>query len=188
MVEGLLAAQPALQGSWPAGVALILVGLLECFLGYKVFKVQVAIVCFLAGFGLGWYGLGQTFGMVWLGIVSGIVFGILLCVISLKIYKAGVFIFLAFFAFWAGFAFTLSWVFGLILAVAVGILGIFLVKHILILSTAINGAGMVAGGIAALAGINGRLLPGIITAVLAVLGAIVQYKTNPKQDTPPAPK
>lgn len=177
------------------GILLLLVGALECFWGYSIFKIQVGIVCFLAGLGIGYVGVYRAFGNWIAALVVGIVLAIVLCVLAVKIFNAGVFLFVGFFAFFISEMLLATywehsiWL-SLIIAVAAGIIGMFLAKPFIIIFSAIGGGGIAARGIYILLGsLLGAqswiyVASWVIGAVLAVLGAILQFRKNRNTPVP----
>ena len=164
------------------GIIAIALGLLESFFGYRIFKVQVAIVVFLAGLAIGISAFNAAFGIWWLSIVLGIVLGVLLAWISMKIYKVGVFLVVGAFAYLVAIAFVQNVWFGLIIAVVAGLLGVFLTKPVVIIATSFGGGSIAAGGLAMLIWNSPQAGPAwlqwAILAVLGVLGMIVQFRTT----------
>lgn len=165
------------------GVIAIALGLLESFLGYRIFKVQVAIVGFLAGFSIGMSAFGAAFGILWLSISLGVLLGVLLAWLAVKIYKAGVFLLVGAFAYLTALVFVPNFWFALIVAVLVGLLGVFLTKPVIIISTAFGGGGIAAGGLSMLIWGSPQagpfwLQPAVVV-VLGILGLIVQFRANP---------
>lgn len=164
------------------GIVAILLGVLESFFGYRLFKVQVAILAFLAGLGIGTSAFNAAFHTQWLSIVLAIALGILLGWLSMKIYKVGVFIVVGVLAFAAALAFVHNGWFALIVAIIVGALGVVLTKHVLIITTAIAGGSIAAGGVSTLIWGSPQAVPFwlqlLCVLVLGVLGAIVQYRSN----------
>lgn len=165
-----------------AAIVAIALGLLECFLGYRIFKIQVAIIAFLAGLGGGIGLMDSLVGILWLSIVVGVVIGALLAFVSMKIYKVGVFLLVAFFGFVIVTAVTFSPLVGLIVGVVLGIIGVFLTKPIIILSTAFGGGSLVAGGIGSLIWKTPELMPTwlslVIMIALGIFACIVQFRTT----------
>lgn len=162
-------------------IAMIL-GLLECFLGYRILKIQVAVMGFLVGVALGMDIMGALVGILWLSILVGVLLGLLLGFISFKIYKLGVFFTVAFFGFSIAFLFTHSALIALIIGIVLGILGVFLTKHIIILITAFGGASILANGVGNLIYGSSDAAPfwltALIVVVVGVIGAVVQFTTT----------
>ena len=169
-----------------AGILAIALGALESFLGYRVFKVQVAIVAFLAGLAIGFSAFQAAFNILWLSILLGVLLGALLAWISIKIYKAGVFLVVGAFAYLVAIAFVHNAWFGLIIGVAAGLLGVFLTKPVVILATAFGGGSIAVGGVSMLFWGSPEggptWLHWAILAVLGICGAIVQFRTTRGMD------
>jgi len=154
-------------------IALMLLGLVWCFAGYRLFKPVLFLVGFLAFFFITAEILTTTFGAKinvtgwgWISLAIAAAVGVIGGVLMILVYKIGVFLV----GFIAGalltflvVAFTpLSnlllksvstvWVFWVFLAcvvgigIAVGAAAIFLVKHVVIVSTAVSGAILVGIG------------------------------------------
>lgn len=164
------------------GIVGILLGALESFLGYRVFKIQVAIIAFLAGLGIGMSAAGAAFGIQWLSIVLGIVLGLLLAWLSMKIYKIGVFLVVGSLAYIVAIGFVANMWFGLIVGAIVGILGVVLTRHVIIITTSIAGGNMAASGLATLIWGSSQVAPLWLQVscvlVFGVAGIIVQYRTT----------
>jgi hypothetical protein len=69
-------------------IAIIIIGLLMCFLGYKIFRVWLAVSGFFLGAQLGLYLGGMLEGDVW-PVVGAIVIGTLLAVFAYFLFKVG---------------------------------------------------------------------------------------------------
>lgn len=169
-------------GLWGLLLALAL-GALQCFFGYRLFRIELALFCFLAGGSLG-AALMASLNAHWaILLIVGLVAGILLCIVSYKIYLAGVFLVAGMIGFGMGWGLAGHWAVGLAVGLAFGLLGIFFARHVLILSTGLSG-GLAAGSALA------QLLPipaiaGTLAGLaLAVGGIVVQYKMNPASKAP----
>lgn len=164
------------------GIIAIALGLLESFLGYRIFKVQVAIVAFLAGLAIGMSAFGAAFGILWLAVLLGVVIGALLAWLSIKIYKVGVFLLVGAFAYLVALLFVPNFWFALIIGVVVGVLGAFLTKPIIIFATSFGGGSIAASGLSMLiwgspeAGLG--WLRWVILIVLGVFGMVIQLRTT----------
>ena len=192
------------------GILAIAIGLAFCFWGFRVFLILLPIWGFFAGFLLGANGvtylLGDAFLATTLGWVIGFLLGLLFAVLSYLYYWVAVILLGGALGYqltlgllhWIGFeadgliAFVLAIVGGVIFAV-----GFFLLQMpavIVIVATAISGAGATIAGVAIalglipLASLNGGIFGsysvsdmgwlGIIGAIaLAFAGAIYQTRT-----------
>lgn len=193
----------ALSGSLVALVAL-LVGLLNCFLGYRLFRILLAIYGFVIGAGIAALVANQFFGGQQVLFLAAVVIGGLIGALLLAaLYFVGVFVVGAaagaLLAYGAGAALGLT-VPIIALAIAgavVGVLALFLQRIVIILATAFSGAWLALVGAIALASghplvvdpvvsdpgtLQGvGLAPLAFVALVLVLGAagvIVQFRTT----------
>ena len=173
------------------GAVAIVIGALECYFGYKIFKIQVAIIGFLLGFAIGVFGAGILADSPGLGILAGIILGVLFVVLSLKVYFAGVFLFVGSMGFLIGFLTSQNVWFGVILGVTFGVLGAFAAKHIIIISTSLSGGVLMGVGLSGLIGSNILAVIIIGSTIFAATGLYVQYKMDRKNNkntaVPPQP-
>ncbi|MBU3177168.1 DUF4203 domain-containing protein [Clostridium estertheticum] len=153
---------------------------LQCFLGYKLFKFWVAICGFF------------TFGIMG-GVVSNIssdnagmlmliviLSGLLGAFITFKLYKLGIFILCGFMGFLLGYVLTQSITLGIIMALVLGVLSVFFVRPVIIVSTSLLG-GLIAGiSLAKVLGISSFATSIIIGVLFAIFGMLVQFTTNKK--------
>lgn len=162
----------------------LLVGAVQCFFGYKLFRVMTAIIGFIVG-GI----IGAALGYVMLeevGMFLGLlVLGILGALLAYTLYKVGVFI----------ICFGAGAVLGLLLAMMMddssmmapfmtivglvfGVIGVILTKPLIILSTGVGG-GMSMGLALAMAFSNMQV--GIfLGVVLSIVGILFQFYTDKK--------
>lgn len=133
-------------------IALIL-GVVQCFFGYRLLKFWITVSGFVIGIILGetvsgWFADQAAFQTI---IVLGT--GILLAVLSFKIYLLGVFLFCGFMAYMAILQIPVSqdgvWKFVLILAallvgILIGSLAVKFVRPVVIISSSLTGATKVA--------------------------------------------
>ena len=166
---------------------LLLFGALECFLGYRIFRVITALVGFIVGAAIG--GVLGFFTAQQLGaLIGGLVVGILGGLLAFKLYKLGVFVI----CFFAGAALglvlgaaagdqSMAFAFAGIAGLALGVLGVILTGPLIIISTAIGGGmscGMSLGTIMSNMGLG--LLLGV---VLSIVGILLQFYMEKKKDT-----
>jgi hypothetical protein len=185
------------------GIVGIVLGIIECFFGYRIFKVILAITGFIVGAALGGvlaYSSSQSQAVVLLAALVG---GIIGAVLAYTLYAVGVFLIGALVGAVLGYM-----LFGLvhsspqpvvivIIAVIVGIVAVILQRLMIIVSTAFGGAwGVVSGLVSLTTGAVSPLAPGGLSAlrggtlwgiilgwlVLGIVGAVVQYRTAPKKE------
>jgi hypothetical protein len=143
------------------GLLAILIGAGFCFIGYRLFLILMPIWGFFAGFAVGAAGVSALFGTGFLstvlGWVVGLVLGIIFALLAYFIYWAAVVILATSAGYslgagiitgfgWPGF---IAFIVGIVLAVAVALVTIFLdVPQILVVVlTALAGAGSLLAGI-----------------------------------------
>lgn len=177
-----IGAQPTLEGLIVTGI----VGLLICFFGLKLIRLQAALVGFLMGALIG-------IGVAWTAGISGLTFaivvfacGAVLAALSFFLYKFGVFcvvfcVCLGMVVQIADPQSTLPLVIVLVIALILAIVAVIFVEPVIIICTGISG-GVTAGISAAAAmGLEG-IWPGYaIGAVAAILGMVVQFMMHSRK-------
>jgi hypothetical protein len=190
----------------------ILIGLLNCFLGYRIFRIILGIWGFVIG-GLlcGGIAFRVLDGAVLPTIVIGFFGAVLGAVLAVLLYYVGIFMLGAGLGVIVGgiigsvFNDTVALVLAIVLAIIGGIVAIILQKLMIILSTSFGGSAAVVSGIYYLieggnqilrTGRTTRLPPDIVTAnlglliawfVLGVAGVVVQYTVTAKDKPAPQP-
>ncbi len=177
-----IGAQPTLEGLIVTGI----VGLLICFFGLKLIRLQAALVGFLMGALIG-------IGVAWTAGISGLTFaivvfacGTVLAALSFFLYKFGVFCVVFCVCLGMGVQIadpqsTLPLVIVLAIALILAIVAVIFVEPAIIICTGISG-GVTAGISAAAAmGLEG-IWPGYaIGAVAAILGMVVQFMMHSRK-------
>ncbi len=167
------------------GMLEIIYGILICFFGFKLFKVQLGITGFLCG-GLIAYlliiltGQSEIF-LTPLWVIVLLIPGILGSVLSFKFYNFTVFLTFGalsynFFMSFGAMDFFLGKIIVITLSIIIGILGVKLNKKIIIILNAIYGAYLlvgVCGGVF----FNNPTILFVIGIVLAICGMSFQFKT-----------
>ena len=171
--------------TWTVYVSIV-VGLVGCFLGYKLLKIWMAVVGFAIGMTLGCYFSYQYISNVAFPILIGFLLGLLVGFIAYRIYLVGVFMI----AFVTTFGFIgqllarynepgwLWLIITLVLAIIIASLAIKFVKPVIIISTSLNGAVMVMLGIFELIKSDAEQMMLLAAVLLAILGIMVQFFTN----------
>lgn len=177
-----IGAQPTMEGLIVMGI----VGLLICFFGLKLIRLQAALVGFLMGALIG-------IGVAWTAGISGLTFaivvfacGAVLAALSFFLYKFGVFCVVFCVCLGMGVQIadpqsTLPLVIVLVIALILAIVAVIFVEPAIIICTGISG-GVTAGISAAAAmGLEG-IWPGYaIGAVAAILGMVVQFMMHSRK-------
>jgi len=180
----------------------ILIGLIQCFWGYRLFRVVLGIVGFLIGAALGWV-LGLSFiGEQWGAILGAILGGLIGAALLSVLYFLGVFVMGGLLGAMLGA--TLLGVVGLdqipvvliVLGIIGGILAVIFQKAMIILSTAFSGSWSAVTGIAYFlgggyvwSGLDGglRAMPwrtGVVLLAwlaLGIIGSVIQFGTAPER-------
>lgn len=133
----------------------VVIGLLMCFFGYKLFRVWLAVAGLILGALLGHYLGGLIGGGSW-PIIGAIVIGVLLAILAYALYKLGAILVGALLA--AMLLVTTLSVFGmepiwwaaLIGAIIGGIVAGIFIKEFIIIGSSFQGSYMVIGGLYAL--------------------------------------
>ncbi|MDP6542918.1 MAG: TMEM198/TM7SF3 family protein [Phycisphaerae bacterium] len=189
----------------------ILIGAIQCFFGYRIFKFILGLVGFIVGGTLAGAIGFAVYQQEAVALLAGIVGGIIGAALMVLLYFVGIFLFGACLGAALGMVlFSLTGISPepialLILAVITGIIALVVQKFMIIVSTGFGGAWSVVTGIAyfttgAIDPTNpvrmfrsgGKHLYAIALCwlVLGIVGVIVQYKTAPTKKTealPPAP-
>lgn len=191
------------------GLLALIIGIAFCFAGYRFFRILIAIWGFVVGFLLTTqaftFSAGNHFLASAIVLIVAIVVGLILAALAYYLYVAAVVILAASVGFWVGTGIMTALGFaphniitllvGVILAVILAILtlALNLTKILIIISTALGGAGTLVAGILLLTGkislnalslgivgaiIQRSLLWGLLWLVLAVLGIIAQMSNT----------
>ena len=169
-----------------AGVTLV-IGILNCFLGYRLLKAWVALTGFTAGALLAYSLVSRYTGntLIQIGaIVSG---GLLLGLLAFHVYRLGVFLLCTTIGTTAVSILlqpkdSLRFLICLGIGVLIGLLGMAFVKPMVILNTALGGGFSIAASVAGLLKQEADLKILILGAVLASTGIGVQIAASRNQD------
>lgn len=191
---------------WIIGLLSICFGAVNCFFGYKLYKLVIALNGFVFGSIIG--GILGLIGVMYLEIsddtVAVIVFTGLICgaissFIAFSTYKLGVFMMNFFIVFVASLAFLLSdmsafellfidesELLGYVISASIpafiaGVVAVIFIKPSVILTTAVSGAYEIARGIGTIMDDNNFCF--IAAVILAIIGIAVQFITNRSTST-----
>lgn len=160
----------------------LVIGAVECFAGFKIMKVMLAIWGFFIGAMLGVI-IGVAAQNTILGFAAVIIIGTALAVLSFKLYLAGIFILTAFLTAVALYIMLENIFIAVLFAVLIGALSVFFVKPVVIITTAISGAGIILSSAYLMMdlGMNGNpIVTTILWIPIALTGIFVQYITTQK--------
>ena len=175
-------------------IVTIVIGLIQCFLGYKLMKLCFAIAGFFLGGTIGVLACSAAdLKSVSITAIVGLICAILGAIMLFKLYRIGVFLLDGILAFLlcmlllysinsAGDPSTMLLISG-VAAVVVGILGVIFIRPVTIFFTSVSGGIQAGHGIIALVLGSLTSIWGIVAGVvLAILGMIVQFKTTKKPE------
>jgi uncharacterized membrane protein len=164
-------------------VFLLIIGALQCFYGYKLFKFWIAVTWFIV-FGLLGGIIGNSFaGDMGSTVFFAIMFAVLGAWISFKLYLAGVFLLCGSLGFLLGYLLTQEMALGIIIGLVLGVLGTLFVKPVVIISTSLSGGIGVGMALATLLEVESSLTRVILSIIFVILGLYVQYITNNSRST-----
>lgn len=165
-------------------VALLVLGIINCVLGYRLLRFWMMLFGFLIGGGIG-LGVAYTMGIqekyMYAVIMIGV--GILLAVIAFLSYKIGIFVIGAGIGLGLGiYVFhpttSLVFFFCLLLGVGLGALAMKWAREVLIVGTSLLGGAMAGISLAKLGGLDDIPYGLGLSALCALLGMLIQFATN----------
>jgi hypothetical protein len=191
--------------SVPVAALAVVLGLVNCFFGYRIFRILLGVYGFLLGAAVGFVLAGVLFEGQgwWVSAVGALAGGLLGAALMAALYYVGVFVVGAVTgamlagAVGAALGVALPGIVTIVVAIVVGIAAIFFQRVVIVLATSLAGAWMaVIGGYALMAGQpfelgdltrlpapwQRSLLPLAIWLVLAIAGAVVQFRTTKGRD------
>jgi len=175
------------------GIIVAIIGLLQCFFGYKLFRGLCALVGFAVGCTIGmalarWLIGFDTTLMTTISMLAVIILGVVFALLAFRVFLAGFFIY-AFIAVYSLVFFTIGPIvgavpIGIITSIIVSILiGIVVIKNervLIILVTALSGALCAAGSTTLFLPNMHQFLVMALAVVLTLLGFIAQNKSVPR--------
>jgi len=163
-------------------IILFVFGILQCFLGYKIFNFWIAICGFITFGILG--GLLTVFisGSSGVGIFFALLFAIGGAYISFKIYKVGVFTLCGLMGLLLAYILTQSIELSIFIGLVVGTLSQFFVKPVIIFSTSTSGGFTSAMSLLMILKIDNYLDSIFLSITFAICGVLVQLFLHKKMD------
>lgn len=161
----------------------LVIGAVECFAGFKMMKALLSIWSFFVGALLGVVA-GACVESVALGLICVLIFGTGLVVLSYRFIVAGVFCLIAFLMSIALYIVFDNIFIAILLGIGVGVIAIYFVKPVVIVSTAFSGAGVILASaymMMALDISDSPVAAGILWVPIAIAGIGVQYITTVKK-------
>ncbi|MBZ9616085.1 TM7S3/TM198-like domain-containing protein [Clostridium estertheticum] len=161
-------------------IVTFLLTFLQCFLGYKLFKFWVTVCGFFTFGIMGGVVSNTSSDNAGMAIFIVLLSALLGAFITFKLYKVGIFILCGFMGFLLGYVLTQVVTLGIIMALVLGVLSVFFVRPVIIVSTSLSG-GLIAGiSLAKVLGISSFATSIIIGILFAIFGMVVQFATNKK--------
>ena len=169
-------------------IVVLVLGIANCFFGFRLMKIWLAFVGVLAGAAFG-YGLSshllESHGLsLFIAAISAVLFG----AAAFWIYQTGVFLFCLCAGTLAGsFLFrpttSLGFFLCILLGAGLGFLGVKFVKPIIIFLTSVQGGMSIGIAAVYLADIGGLPLGTALGAGMTVIGIVVQTHTTREEET-----
>ncbi|MCL2498784.1 MAG: hypothetical protein FWE90_00430 [Defluviitaleaceae bacterium] len=167
-------------------VIMIVIGFVQAFFGFRIFKLQLAVSAFFAGIIIGMI-LGTVILGEWqFGILFGFVSGTILAIVSYKLYTMalfiGVFGIISLVSLFASIVMSNEaiLILGIFLGIIGGIVALVINKMAIIITTAIAGGILVFQGTVPLEGIEQGVAV-LLGVAIGVGGAFFQYYKGPKE-------
>ena len=162
-------------------IAVIVLAVLTCFFGVKIFRIWMALIGFLTGCVIGFYIPVNALQLsVGVGLIAGLIVGIVLAVISAKIYVISVM-----FASWLFSATAMvvilqpkTWLWMLVCAgigIIPALISLKFAEPMVIIATGMLGGITVAAKGAELLGFSEQIIVWIVGLVAACFGIMVQF-------------
>lgn len=162
-------------------IAVIVLAVLTCFFGVKIFRIWMALIGFLTGCVIGFYIPVNALQLsVGVGLIAGLIVGIVLAVISAKIYVISVM-----FASWLFSATAMvvilqpkTWLWMLVCAgigIIPALISLKFAEPMVIIATGMFGGITVAAKGAELLGFSEQIIVWILGLVAACFGIMVQF-------------
>lgn len=166
-----------------AGICL-LIGLVECFAGFKVYKFMMGIYGFFIGAGIGSVIaiLCKIPDYAW---IVALVMGIIFAILAYKLYLIGVFLMTLSLSALALFLLIKNIYIAVIAAFVIALLAVFFVKPVVIVTTAFSGAELIISSLYIIIGIwNFNPIINIVLKVFVIsIGIAFQFLTNRKSNS-----
>lgn len=160
----------------------LIVGFLACFMGYRLNKIVVMIVGFYFGYQLGVTFLPQIISDSAIIPIISVVIGLVIGFAAFNMYLLGIFILCFFLAYTICDSFIdaqfLKIIIGAVAGVIAGLIGVNFVRPIMIVLTSLVGGFLIASSGLDLLNIDNNVIYILIGLILAVLGALAQFRNK----------
>ena len=156
----------------------VIISALQCYFGYKIFKIWCAIFGFFAGFGVGIAAIGTATGSMEGAVLGGLVVAVLCAYFAVKLYFIGVFLYVGFLGFVVIFILSNSMAASVIIGIIAGIAGAYFGRLVIIISSAVTGGYGLGTGLCFLIGIDSTAVELILSILFIASGLYVQFKNE----------
>ena len=177
----------------PTQAILLVVGiaaaLLSCFLGYPMMKFWIGVAGFCGGYAAASSVAAFFSDSTPVQVLAGFLFGVLCLVLTVLLYRVGIFLLCALLAFVSaslllpGIAVWICAIF----AVAVGVLAVFLIRPLVIITTSVQGALSALAALFTLCGWEQGAVIYLLAIPLCVLGMMSQFALSRKKKNEKVP-
>lgn len=164
-------------------IAVILIGLALCTHGFKIQKLLITVAWFCVGFSLASWIAPQYIDSNTVCLIISIVAGLILGSLGFKLEKIALLIAVAYMVYISvgpyikGFEKDITTLIQLGVSVIVGLLAVFFIKPIMIVTTSLTGSNLIKSYLPLLVTIPGNIL-NVIIIIIFVAGIIYQFKTS----------
>lgn len=158
----------------------LIIAIITCFFGYKLNKALITILGLILGFWLSVTYLPSIIDSQTIIYIISIIIAIFAGLISYKLYLVGIF-FLCFIAAYIlceplGLTDNIQIIFGLIVGIFAGILGVKFTKPLMIISTSLSGSSIISKTLFSILNFQNNILIFIISIIFTILGITYQFK------------
>ena len=172
-------------------IALAVLGMLHCLVGYRLVRIWVGLFGFWIGFHFIWRFLGRMSINPTTALIISLIAGLALSLVVALVLKVGIFLFTAFIGYGIMDSVLAQYVryfddkdtVRIIIAIALGLavagLAIYLMRPVLIIVTSLGGGLLLAGSLAVIFNMTAKVdLFYLIGIIVAILGMIFQFSTS----------
>lgn len=159
--------------------------LASCFFGYRLLKFWIAVAGFFVGFLLGFLSADAIAHNTIVSMITGLLVGTLLVVLSFRIYLCGVFLSCGAMAYGL-FSMLLTadswWKYGIcaVLAILVGLIALRFVRPVVVISSAFSGGFSAANTVLAALSVTSTAAFIAAGLLLSIAGIVIQFLTTKK--------
>lgn len=158
----------------------LIIALITCFFGYKLNKGLIAVIGLIIGFQISSTYLPAIIESQNLVYILSIIIALILGMLSYKLYLVGIFFLCAISAYLLfenlNLTGNIQIIFGLIIGVIAGILGVKFTRPLIIISTSLCGSSLIINTIMPALNIQNNTVNLILTLIIAIISMAYQFK------------